>query len=69
MPVGVVLWTDQVEELLFPWLTITKFAVLRIQLMPGEVLHDAGPQGVPQDVGGGSEAVPEKPERKTQQSC
>lgn len=69
MPVGVILWANQMGELFFLlYPRITKFAVLRIQLMPGEMLHNASPQRIPQDVGSCSKAVPEKSERKTKYS-
>ena len=66
MPVDVILCAHQVGELVFLlYHRITKFAVLRIQLTPGEMLHNASPQRIPQDIGGCSKAVPEKSERKT----
>lgn len=66
VPVGVILWANQVGELFFLLYTrITKFAVLRIQLMPGEVLHNASSQRIPQNIGSCSKAVPEKSEKKT----
>lgn len=65
VPVGVVPWANQVGELLFLLQHgITHFAVLRVQLAPGEMLHDASAQGIPQHVGGRSKAVPEKSDGK-----
>lgn len=65
MPEAVAVQADLLAGLLFLlYPRITEFAVLRIQLLPGEMLHNASTQRVPQDIGGRSKAVPEKLERK-----
>jgi len=61
VPEAVAVQADLLAGLLFLlYPRITEFAVLCIQLLPGEMLHNASTQRVPQDIGGRSKAVPEK---------
>lgn len=43
---------------------LPELAVLCIQLMPRQVLHNPSSQGVPQHIGGGSQTVPGKQQRR-----
>ena len=56
---GVVLLADQLVGLLVLLDDrVAHLVILVLQLPPGEVLHDAGPQRVAQHVGGGTQPVP-----------